>query len=188
MKRMHLSAGLAALAMAASSAAWAGPAHVLASQVLTPTPADATYAVSPDLDADTRRALTQALEQAGLRTVPAQTPHSHLITVRAGARALCTAGCSSLLGHDASPLDDFYRHQAVVTAEAETGSRLDAATPISWYTLLQSDGLSNRTKDYLPALLRYGARAYGRETASEAPPKLSHTPYRLPQLTSSPGL
>ena len=61
MRRLHLPVGLVALAMTVSSAAWAGPAHVLASQVLTPTPANANYSVSPDLDADTRQSLTRAL-------------------------------------------------------------------------------------------------------------------------------
>ena len=188
MKGKYLSAGLAAMAMTASSAVWAGPTHVLASRVFTSTQADASYVVSPDLDADTRKALTQALEQAGLRTVPAEAPHAYLVTVRSRVRPLCGAGCSSLLGHNIATLDDFYRHEAVVTAEPNTGARLDAATPIAWYTLLQSDGLSNRTKDYLPTLLRYGARAYGRDAASEAPPKLSHPPYLLPNLVSAPGL
>ena len=184
MKRIHLSIGLVSLAMTVSSAAWAGPAHVLASRVLTSTPANANYSVSPELDADTRRSLTRALQTAGLRTVPADTPHSYLVTVRAEARALCTAGCSPLVGYDIGPLADHYRHVAVVAAERTTEANLGAATPIAWYTLLQSDGLSDRSRDYLPALLRYGARAYGRDTASEAPAKLTQpVPFGVPYLS-----
>ena len=183
MRRIHLCAGVVALAMTVSSAAWAGPAHVLASQVLTPTLANANYSVSPDLDAGTRQSLTRALQQAGLRTVPADRPHSYLVTVRAEARALCTAGCSSLVGYDTGPLADHYRHVAVVAAERTTEAHPGAAAEVAWYTLLQSDGLSDRSRDYLPALLRYGARAYGRDTASEAPAKLTQpVPFGVPYL------
>ena len=183
MRRIHLSVGLVALATTVSTAAGAGPAHVLASQVLTPTLANANYSVAPDLDADTRQTLTRALEQAGLRTVPANMPHSYLVTVRAQARALCTAGCSPLVGYDAGPLADHYRHVALVAAERATEVHPGASTSVAWYTLLQSDGLSDRSSDYLPALLRYGARAYGRDTASEAPPKLSKpVPFGVPNL------
>ena len=110
-------------------------------------------------------------------------PHSYLVTVRVEARALCTAGCSSLVGYDTGPLADHYRHLAVVAAERTTEAHLGAATPVAWYTLLQSDGLSDRSSDYLPALLRYGARAYGRDTASEAPAKLTQpVPFGVPYL------
>ena len=172
---MKLTRLLFALAAAAalSSPAWAGPAHVLASRVIEPTSVSAKYAVSKDLDAQTRKALAEALNKAGLVTVPVNSPHDYIVTVQERASALCTAACSSLVGHDVAPLSDNYRHVAIVSAQPNTGARSIRGTPVAWYTYLQSDGLSSRTDDYLPALLHFGARAYGRDTAPEAPPKLS---------------
>ena len=179
---------VAACAVAAAAPARAGPAHVLASQAVSPPPADAAYAVAPALDEATRRALAEGLRQAGLRVAPADAPHAYLVTVEAGVGALCTRSCSQLVLHDDSRLDDYYRHKAVVTAQANTGEQFAAARPVAWYTVLQSDGLSARRGDYLPGLLRYGARAYGRNTTPESPPQLEPPVSILPpNVTSSPG-
>ena len=187
MSRLSIAAGFCA-AVLVSTPAWAGPAHVLKSQTLTSAAAGAGYAVAPDLDEDTRRALVDGLRDAGLRVTAPDQPHDYLVTVQAKTGALCTSSCSALTLHNDSNLDDYYRHMAVVTAQPNTGTAFAKAGPTAWYTVLQSDGLSDRRDDYLPGLLRYGARAYGRTTTPEAPPRLTPRPSVLPpNVSSSPG-
>ena len=168
---------LAGLVVLAASPTWAGPAHVLVSRSFTPADSDAGYAVSPTLDPAMQKALAEGLVAAGLRVAAVDQPHAYLVTVRAGTNVLCTRACT-IVGHDDAPLSDYYRHAAVVAAQAKTGAILDPGGPVAWFTVLQSDGLSRRRGDYLPALLRYGARAYGRTTPSHAPPHLA-PPYRV---------
>lgn len=188
MNRFAPALAVAALVVAVSAPAAAGPPHVLSSQVLGRPPADAAYAVSPDLDDGTRKALTRGLQEAGLSVVASDAPHLYLVSVNARASALCTRSCSSLTGLDEARLDDHYRHMAVVAAQRNSGADYDPALNAAWFTVLQSDGLSDRRGDYLPALLRYGARAYGRNTPPEEPPHLSPRLTALPpNVVSSPG-
>ena len=176
------------VAAAVAAPAWAGPAHVLSSRTLSPVPTDATYAIAPTLDAHTREVLAQALQTAGLRVASPDQPHAYLVSVRAGVGTLCTRSCSVLTQHDDTTLDDYYRHMAVVTAQPNPGTEFAEGAPAAWYTVLQSDGLSARRGDFLPALLRYGARAYGRDTTPEAPPRLSPRIADLPpNVISTPG-
>ena len=178
---------LAAAAALIAAPASAGPAHVLTSRTLGPVPTDATYAIAPSLDLHTREVLTQALQKAGLRVSSPDQPHAYLVTVRDGVGALCTSSCSVLTLHNDARLDDYYRHMAVVTAQPNTGTEFAEAGQVAWYTVLQSDGLSARRRDYLPALLRYGASAYGRDTTPEAPPHLAPRLTPSPNVISSPG-
>jgi hypothetical protein len=186
MRSLLLVTGAALAAVAAP--AWAGPAHVLSSQTLGPVPADAAYAVAPALDAPTREVLQKSLETAGLRVTSPDEPHGYLVTVEAGAGALCSRSCSQLTLHNDANLDDYYRHEAVVVAQPNSGTAFTHAAPVAWYTVIQSDGLSPKRSDYLPALLRYGARAYGRNTTPEAPPRLEPRLILLPpNVASGPG-
>ncbi len=158
------------------------------SRTLSSVPTDATYAVAPALDARTREVLAQALQTAALRVSSPEQPHAYLVTVQARVGTLCTRSCSVLTQEDDANLDDHYRHVAVVTAQPNAGTEFGEAAPAAWYTVLQSDGLSAQRGDFLPALLRYGARAYGRNTTPEAPPRLSPRIADLPpNVVSSPG-
>lgn len=168
--------------------AWAGPPHVTASRVVEPVPSTAVYAVQPGLSPAARRALEQGLTSAGLKVVEPGQPHTHLVVVRAVSQTLCTASCSALVQHDDAPLDDYYRHGAVVAAQATDKVTPTLQGPVSWYVVLQKDGLSNRRDDFLPGLLRYGAKAYGREIAAEHAARLTPPVPRSPDLYVSPGV
>lgn len=171
--------GLAALAgLAAVRPAAAGPTNVVAAHG-APDAASAVYAVSPDLDDTTRRALETGLRAAGLRVASAAEAHDRLVTVRVGVQRLCVSYCVGILS-------DNYRRYVMVSAQAVAGSQASQAQAQVWYAVLQSDGLSGRRDDYLPALLRAGARAYGRSLPGERIPPIPRSGrYLLPELSAA---
>lgn len=146
----------AVFASGLAGAAHAGPTEVVDSAVLKAT-ASSTVAVAPSapLTRSARDALVEGLRSAGYRVVAADQKPELLVSWRGNV----SPATSPYFMPQRSIRDNYHRDVTVVAWRADApGPDADST---AWWTLLHSDGLSNRPADYLPSMLREGGRGYG---------------------------
>ena len=158
---------LAAVTVAMPAVA-AVPTTIIGSRSFAPAPAARTVAVvrpesgSPEAD----RALAEGLQAAGLVVVAREAGPALLVSYVTDVRRLdglfpngAHAGQNFV---PASSVNDNYARRATVVAWT-AGAPRPTRESVVWTTSLRSSGLSGDPAQFLPPMLRDGARAYGRD-------------------------
>ena len=165
----RLLCGLAAsAALAGASAVAAVPTTITSARLFAPALSARTVAVvrpesgSPETD----RALAEGLQAAGLVVVSREAHPALLVSyVTDTSWRLGVFANGNHAGQHSLPIssvnDNFTRRATVVawTADAPRPTR----ETVVWTTTLRSSGISGNPVQFLPAMLRDGASAYGRD-------------------------
>ncbi len=164
----QLLCALAVLAAAAGPAAAAAPVAVSSARVFAPVPADPTVAVvRPESGSDeTDRALAEGLRAAGLTVVARDARPALLVSYVADVRRMFGVFANgNHAGQNIVPtstVNDNYARTATVVAWSARTPR-PTGDAVVWVTRLKSSGLSGDPRQFLPAMLRAGSEAYGRD-------------------------